>query len=94
MIAHQRAKIYIQDQFYRDLARKQNLTWRQVLKRAERRHAAIYKLCGLRTIKYLGPMRLDNPFIESHAWKFLVREALRNSARCRTQSQARSARKS
>ena len=91
MIARQRAKLYIQDPFYRSLAHKQKLNWRQVLRRAERRHSAILKLCGNhRTLRYIGPMRLDNPFIESHAWKFLVREALRKIWKCRNPSPQKS----
>ena len=78
--ARQRALEYAYNPFYRTLGMKLGMTPQAVIKRSRRRSEAILKLVGRqsKTYNHIGGMRLDNPFIESHAWKFLVREALRN----------------
>jgi hypothetical protein len=70
---------YVTDEFYRGLALKQGLSPEQVRLRATRRIKATIKL-GVYYPELLG---LDNPFIESHAWKFLVRESIRDQNRAK-----------
>lgn len=77
----QRYLEYAQSPFYRTLGMKLGITPQQAVKRSKRRARAVMKVAGQnsKTYRYIGAMRLDNPFIEAHAWKFLVREALRNA---------------
>lgn len=67
---------YITDPFFKTLAMRRGLTSDQVLTRSERRRRACLKLGVDKDHVYM--LRFENPFIYSHAWKFLVRESLRN----------------
>jgi len=87
-------KRYLDDPFYFLLMKTYRMTPEQVIKRSVRRTAAILKVAKAKDLDIVCRAKLDNPFIESHAWKYLARQVLRSVDRCRTRSQARSTRKS
>lgn len=72
---------YLEDPFYATMARALAISPERVLARAQKRAWAIVKLGGEHLERDVHQMRLDNPFMESHAWKYLARETLKRAAR-------------
>lgn len=77
---------YIREEFYVSFAYTLGMTPRQVIYRAKRRRHACVVLGVKRCFITSGC--LENPFIESHAWKFLVRECLNDARRDRAKVSA------
>lgn len=76
---------YLTDRFYIQMARDRGMKPTQVIRRSERRTQAVKALQGANNyLRAVYHWNLDNPFIESHAWKFLVRQALSESVRMLT----------
>ena len=72
----QRALKYTYEPFYVTMAMNRGLTREQVLRRAVRRAKAAHKLGAIKDHHIYRNQGLDNPFIESHAWKYLMRQAI------------------
>lgn len=80
----QKAVDYVQQQHYAAMAKRHGWPQEKVIRLAIRR---------MRALRYLGIIRpghlnedcigLDNPFIEDHGWKFMVRESMVNVRRRR-----------
>ena len=70
---------YLVDPFYVAMAQDRGMSPALILRRSERRLQAFEKL-RRRQVKarsyYRAIWGADNPFIESHAWKYLMRSAL------------------
>jgi hypothetical protein len=86
---------YLTEQFYVVMAKERGMTPKQVLRRSERRLHA-FELVRGRRVKYghgnyfKSIWGADNPFIESHAWKYLMRSALDEQATKRRNFNAKS----
>jgi len=74
-IAQTGSKVYSEDEFYVKLAFQRSLGAQDVVRRSRRRRHACIRL-GV-AHGHINLLRLDNPFMYSHAWKFMVRESLR-----------------
>jgi hypothetical protein len=72
----QRCLQYIYDPVYVNMAKRRGWGQGEVLRRAARRMRALHYLKISRPGRPEECLGLENPFIEDHGWKFMVRESL------------------
>lgn len=79
-IVSRRARKYTREQFYVETAMKRGWSATKVVHISERRARAFMAVCGIQNnYRALSICHLDNPFMESHLWKFMVRQVIRNA---------------
>lgn len=78
---------YVKDLFYSGFMLKRGITADRVVRIAWRRHRAVIAL-GV-PLKDVSGLSLDNPYIESHAWKYLVRQKIHGGRRRRARLEAK-----
>lgn len=79
-IVSRRARGYARDDFYVKIAMKKGWSAAKVVRISERRSRAFMAVCGIQNdYRALRIWRLDNPFMESHLWKFMVRQVIQNA---------------